>query len=149
MPPKKQHLKAAPANASSSLDQESEDISLETTVRTAEDVSSSDEQRGGSDHVTRQLIERKELLHSIQLLKVELGQKRLLVDTMKADHMSQVGAASSLGGPAGPARAPRGSGSLCWQVEDLEERLDDALHQKHLLGLRLDGQLKLAQEENR
>lgn len=34
-------------------------------------------------------------------------------------------------------------------MEDLEERLNDALHQKQLLGLRLDGQLKLTQEENR
>lgn len=146
MPPKKHQLKPASANASSSLDMESEDISLETTVRTAEDVSSSDEQRGGSEKLTRQLIERKQLLHTIQLLKIELGQKNMLLDTMKADHMSQVGAASGLGWAAW---APRGSANVCGQVEDLEERLNDALHQKQLLDLRLDGQLKLAQEENR
>lgn len=90
MPPKKQQLKPAAANVSSSLDLESEDISLETTVPTTEDVSSSDEQRDGSQKVTRQLIERKELLHSVQLLKIELSQKNLVIDNMKADHMSKV-----------------------------------------------------------
>lgn len=90
MPPKKYRLKPALANASSSLDMESEDISLETTVRTTDDVSSSDEQRGGSEKVTRQFIERKELLHTIQLLKIDLSQKNLLLDNMKADYMSKV-----------------------------------------------------------
>lgn len=36
-----------------------------------------------------------------------------------------------------------------YQIEELEERLNDALHQKQLLTLRLDNQLKLAQDENR
>lgn len=35
------------------------------------------------------------------------------------------------------------------QVEELEEKLNDALHQKQVLSLKLDSQLKLAQEENR
>ncbi|KAM4599025.1 progesterone-induced-blocking factor 1 [Fundulus diaphanus] len=123
MPPKRQQPKPTGANVSSSLDLESEDISLETTVPTTEDVSSSDEQRNGSQKVTRQLIERKELLHTVQLLKIELSQKTLIIDNMKADHMSK--------------------------VEELEERLNDALHQKQVLALKLDSQLKLAQEENR
>ena len=97
MPPKKQQRKPM-ANVSSSLDLESEDISLETTVPT-EDVSSSDELRnagggGGSQKVTRQLIERKELLHSIQLLKIELSQKNLVIDNMKVDHLTRVRDAS-------------------------------------------------------
>ncbi|XP_041644591.1 progesterone-induced-blocking factor 1 isoform X1 [Cheilinus undulatus] len=123
MPPKKQQLRPTAANVSSSLDLESEEISLETTVPTTEDVSSSDEQRDGSQKVTRQLIERKELLHNIQLLKIELSQKNLIIDNMKADHMSK--------------------------IEELEERLNDAIHQKQVLALRLDSQLKVAQEENR
>uniref|UniRef100_A0A3B3DBV3 Progesterone immunomodulatory binding factor 1 n=1 Tax=Oryzias melastigma TaxID=30732 RepID=A0A3B3DBV3_ORYME len=119
MPPKKKQV----ANISSSLDLESEDVSLETTMPTTEDVSSSDEQRHGSQKVTRQLIERKELLHSVQLLKIELSQKNLVIDNMKADHMTK--------------------------VEELEEKLNDALHQKQVLTMRLDSQLKLAQEDNR
>lgn len=72
------------------MDPESEDISLETTVPTTEDVSSSDEQRDGSQKVTRQLLERKELLYSLKLLKIELAQKNLIIDNMKADQMSKV-----------------------------------------------------------
>ncbi|XP_061645004.1 progesterone-induced-blocking factor 1 [Phyllopteryx taeniolatus] len=121
MPPRKP--KSSAANVSSSLDLESEDVSLETTVRTAEDVSSSDETRPGSQKLIRQLLERKELLHNVQLLKIELSQKNLTIDNMKADYMSK--------------------------VEDLEERLNDALHQKQVLALRLDSELKIAQEDNR
>lgn len=59
-------------NISSSL--ESEDISLETTIHT-DDVSSSEE-REGKVRITRQLIEKKEILHNIQLLKIELSKKK-------------------------------------------------------------------------
>ncbi|XP_034040113.1 progesterone-induced-blocking factor 1 isoform X2 [Thalassophryne amazonica] len=109
------------ANISSSV--ESEDVSLETTVPTTEDVSSSDDQRDGSQKVTRQMIERKELLHNVQLLKIELSRKNLIIDNMKAEHMTK--------------------------TEELEDRLNDALYQKQVLSLRLDSQLKLTQEENR
>ncbi|XP_026060287.1 progesterone-induced-blocking factor 1 isoform X3 [Carassius auratus] len=117
MPPKKP--KSATANISSSI--ESEDISLETTVPT-EDISSSDE-KYGTGKVTKQLLERKELLHNLQKLKIELSQKNLLIDNLKVDHLTK--------------------------IEELEERLNDALHQKQVLSLRLDSQLKLQQDENR
>lgn len=35
------------------------------------------------------------------------------------------------------------------QVEELEEKLNDAIHQKQVLSLKLDSQLKVAQEENK
>ncbi|KAA0722223.1 Progesterone-induced-blocking factor 1 [Triplophysa tibetana] len=117
MPPKKQ--KDPTANISSSI--ESEDISLETTVPT-EDISSSDE-KDGARKVTKQLLERKELLHNLQKLKIELSQKNLLIDNLKVDHLTK--------------------------IDELEERLNDALHQKQVLTLRLDSQLKLQQDENR
>uniref|UniRef100_A0AAR2LT56 Progesterone immunomodulatory binding factor 1 n=1 Tax=Pygocentrus nattereri TaxID=42514 RepID=A0AAR2LT56_PYGNA len=117
MPPKKQ--KDATANISSSL--ESEDISLETTVPT-EDISSSDE-KNGSRKVTKQLLERKELLHNVQLLKIEMSQKNLIIDNLKVEHLTK--------------------------IEELEEQLNEALHQKQVLALRLDSQLKLQQDENR
>lgn len=84
MPPKKH--KDTKVNVSSSL--ESEDFSLETTVPT-EDISSSEE-REGAQKVTRQLIERKELLHNLQLLKIELSQKNLVIDNLKVDHLTKV-----------------------------------------------------------
>uniref|UniRef100_A0A674BWH2 Progesterone immunomodulatory binding factor 1 n=1 Tax=Salmo trutta TaxID=8032 RepID=A0A674BWH2_SALTR len=120
MPPKKQ--KNPSVNISSSLE-ESEELSLETTVPT-EDISSSDERdRTGTQKVTRQLIERKELLHNLQLLKIEMSQKNLIIDNMKVDHLTK--------------------------TEELEERLNVALHQKQVLALRLDSQLQLTQDESR
>lgn len=73
-------------NISSSL--ESEDISLETTVPT-DDISSSEE-RDGKIKITQQLIERKELLHNIQLLKIELSQKNMMIDNLKVDYLTKV-----------------------------------------------------------
>ncbi|KAF1506380.1 Progesterone-induced-blocking factor 1, partial [Megadyptes antipodes antipodes] len=106
-------------NISSSL--ESEDISLETTIPT-DDVSSSEE-REGTVKITKQLIERKELLHNLQLLKIELSQKNLMIDNLKVEYLTK--------------------------VEELEEKLNDAIHQKQLLSLRLDSQLALQQEDAR
>lgn len=106
-------------NVSSSL--ESEDISLETTVPT-DDVSSSEEQ-DGKKKITRQLIERKELLHNIQLLKIELSQKNMMIDNLKVDYLTK--------------------------IEELEEKLNDALHQKQVLTLRLDSQLTFQQKDAR
>ncbi|XP_005421197.1 progesterone-induced-blocking factor 1 [Geospiza fortis] len=106
-------------NVSSSL--ESEDISLETTVPT-DDVSSSEE-REGTVKITKQLIERKELLHNLQLLKIELSQKNLMIDNLKVEYLTK--------------------------IEELEEKLNDAIHQKQLLSLRLDSQVALQQEDAR
>ncbi|KAM9388327.1 progesterone-induced-blocking factor 1 [Phaethornis superciliosus] len=106
-------------NISSSL--ESEDVSLETTIPT-DDISSSEE-REGTVKITKQLIERKELLHSIQLLKIELSRKNLIIDNLKAEYLTK--------------------------NEELEEKLNDAVHQKQLLSLRLDSQLALQQEDAR
>nr|XP_025730536.1 progesterone-induced-blocking factor 1 isoform X2 [Callorhinus ursinus] len=106
-------------NISSSL--ESEDISLETTVPT-DDISSSEE-RDGKIKITQQLIERKELLHNIQLLKIELSQKDMMIDNLKVDYLTK--------------------------IEELEEKLNDALHQKQVLTLRLDNQLTFQQKDAR
>ncbi|XP_068382655.1 progesterone-induced-blocking factor 1 isoform X3 [Eschrichtius robustus] len=106
-------------NISSSL--ESEDISLETTVPT-DDISSSEE-RDGKIKITKQLIERKELLHNIQLLKIELSQKNMMIDNLKVEYLTK--------------------------IEELEEKLNDALHQKQLLSLRLDNQLTFQQKDAR
>ncbi|XP_021114333.1 progesterone-induced-blocking factor 1 isoform X2 [Heterocephalus glaber] len=106
-------------NISSSL--ESEDISLETTIPT-DDISSSEE-REGKVKITKQLIERKELLHNIQLLKIELSQKNMMIDNLKVDYLTK--------------------------IEELEEKLNDALHQKQLLTLRLDNQLTFQQKDTR
>ena len=57
--------------------------------------------------ITRQLIERKQLLHDLQLAKIDLSQKSLMIDNLKAEHLST--------------------------VEELEERLATATHTKQIL----------------
>lgn len=59
-----------------------------------------------SGRMSRNEYERKQLLHDLQLLRIELSQKNLVIDNMKADHISK--------------------------VEELEERLDDALHKRQV-----------------
>ena len=108
-------------------DMETDDISLETTVPT--DLSYSPEETSGEIHtdkkkkISKQLLERKQLLHDLQLCKIELSQKSMLIDSLNADHIQK--------------------------VEELEEKLNEALHQKQLLHARLEGQLKIQQDEAR
>ncbi|XP_029458880.1 progesterone-induced-blocking factor 1 isoform X2 [Rhinatrema bivittatum] len=113
------HKFSRKVNVSSSL--ESEDVSLETSVPT-DDISSSEERERGTK-ITRQLIERKELLHNLQLLKIELSQKNLMIDNLKVEYLTK--------------------------IEELEEKLNDTLHQKQLISLRLDNQSKIQQEDAR
>jgi len=54
----------------------------------------------------KHVLERKQLLHDLQLLRIELSQKSLIIDNLKAQHMSK--------------------------VEELEEKLYDALHKKQV-----------------
>lgn len=56
-------------------------------------------------------LEKKQLLHTIQLLNLELSQKRLVIDALRNEQASQ--------------------------VEELREGLANATHEKKLLSLRL------------
>nr|XP_054770720.1 progesterone-induced-blocking factor 1-like [Lytechinus pictus] len=73
--------------------------------------------------ITRQLIERKQLLHDLQLVKIELSQKNLIIDNLKAEQLAR--------------------------VEELEEKLGDASHTKQILQARLEAQLNVNKEEAR
>merc|ERR1719285_1507207 len=54
------------------------------SIRTATMTSQSDR------HVTKELIEKKQLEHDVQLLKIELSQKSLLLENTKADFMGKL-----------------------------------------------------------
>ena len=62
-------------------------------------------------NATREELKRKELLHTIELLKLELSQKNLLVDTLKQEHETT--------------------------VLELEEKLSDAQHEKVMFSTQL------------
>merc|ERR1711862_944378 len=103
------------------LDLDSDDISLETTVPTDFSLSADDSELPSSAEKTRRMhrhvIDKKQLLHDLQLLKIELSQKSLLIDNLKADHMQK--------------------------TEELEEKLSETTHTKQILHARLDSQLKI------
>lgn len=82
-----------------------------TTYSTLDDTSDNTLSGGGKLNVTRDDLERRQLLHNLQLLKLEVSQKNLVIDTLKADHAAQ--------------------------LEDLQERLSDSLHEKQLAQARL------------
>ncbi|XP_041358363.1 progesterone-induced-blocking factor 1-like [Gigantopelta aegis] len=104
---------------------ESDELSLETSVPTDLTLSpdhSDGEGRGTrKKRITKQLIERKQLVHDIQLLKIELSQKNLQIENLKAEYLQR--------------------------TEELEEKLNDALHQKQILTARLESQLQLQESE--
>ncbi len=109
---------------------DNDELSLETSVPTDLSVGSADDTDVDVQHgfdkrkrISKHLLERKQLLHDLQLLKIELSQKSLLLDNVKADSIQK--------------------------VEELEEKLTDALHQKQILQARLESQLKIQQDESK
>ena len=107
---------------------ESDELSLETSVPT--DLTLSPEREDHREErterrtkITKQLIERKQLLHDMQLLKIDLSQKNLSIENMKAEALNR--------------------------VEELEEKLTDALHQKQILTARLESQLSIQEQDSK
>ncbi|XP_039272489.2 progesterone-induced-blocking factor 1-like [Styela clava] len=90
---------------------------------TERDISRADNQTNKHGRVSRHEFERKQMVHDLQLLRIELSQKNLVIDNMKADHMSK--------------------------VEELEERLNDTLHKRQILQARLESALAIQQDEAR
>eukprot|EP00118_Oscarella_pearsei_P015092 m.133244 g.133244 ORF g.133244 m.133244 type:complete len:729 (+) comp38121_c0_seq4:1182-3368(+) len=62
--------------------------------------------------MTKEEWEKRQLLHSIRLLKLELSQKNLVIDNLKAENASQ--------------------------IDDLKEKLSDVCHEKQILRLKLE-----------
>lgn len=107
-------------------DVESDDPSLETSVPTDLTMSPDYSERDGGErskkrHITKQLIERKQLVHDVQLLKIELSQKNMTIESMKVEHMQR--------------------------MEEVEEKLHDVSHQRQILQARLESELQIQQEE--
>lgn len=71
--------------------------------------------------VTHNELERKQLLHNVELLKLELSQKKLLLATKENEHVNK--------------------------VEELEEQLSNAIHEKKLLQVQLSSVTSGYQQE--
>ena len=106
-------------------DVDTDDPSLETSVPTdltmSPDYSEREGGRNKKRHITKQLIEKKQLTHDLQLLKIELSQKNMTIENLKVEQLQR--------------------------IEELEERLHDVTHQKQILQARLESELQIQQEE--
>lgn len=71
--------------------------------------------------ITREELEKRQLVHKLQLLKLEVSQKNLVIETLKNEQASQ--------------------------VEELQEKLSDTLHEKKLLQMRLQSMTQAYEEE--
>ncbi|XP_057313065.1 progesterone-induced-blocking factor 1-like [Hydractinia symbiolongicarpus] len=74
-----------------------------------------------SRNITRDLLLKKQLLHDVQKLKIEISQKDLLIDTLKADNMNR--------------------------IDDLEDKLTDVNHEKQMMSAKYEAKLRMIQEE--
>lgn len=92
-----------------------------STLLTSSALSSTQVDSEAENKITKDEIEKKQLLHDLELLHIELSQKNLIIDNMKVDYLSK--------------------------VDELEELLADTKHDKQILQARLESQLKLQQEE--
>ena len=106
-------------------DVESDDPSLEASLPTDLTMSPDYSERdGGANkkrHITKQMIERKQLLHDNQLLRIEVSQKNMSIESMKVEHLQR--------------------------VEELEEKLHDITHQKQILQARLESELQIQEDD--
>lgn len=115
------------SNQNSTLQTENDATSTEnttvesSTLLTSSALTSSQVDSEGDSRITKHEIERKQLLHDLELLRIELRQKNLVIDNMKVEHLGK--------------------------VDELEELLDDNRHDKQILQARLESQLRLQQEE--
>lgn len=99
------------------------DYDQSSTLLTSSALSSTQVDSEAENKITKHEIERKQLLHDLELVRIELSQKNLIIDNMKVDHMGK--------------------------VDELEELLADTRHDKQILQARLESQLKLQQEESK
>ena len=111
------------ATESDTNDGTSLDVDSSTFLTSSPGQSTTIADSDGENRVTRNMIEKKQLLHDLELLRIELSQKNLIIDNMNAEHLSK--------------------------IDELEEKLSDSRHEKQMLQARLESQLKLQSEESK
>ena len=99
------------------------ETSVPTDLTLSPEKSDHEGKRDRKSKITKQLIERKQIMHDLQLARIELSQKNLQIENMKAEYLQK--------------------------VDELEEKLHDEMHQKQILQARLESQLTIQQEESK
>lgn len=77
------------------------------------------QQQREKEKIARQLLEKKQLEHDLQLVKIELNQKEYLLENAKTEYQMR--------------------------LEDLEEKLQECRHQKQILLAKSESQLAIHQ----
>lgn len=107
----------------SSLPHDVEFARTETTVSLTASALSTTYGESDESKITAHMIEKKQLLHELDRLRIELSQKTLLLETYKAELLNK--------------------------IDELEEKLADITYSKHMLKARLESQLKLKEDETK
>jgi len=103
------------------LNNTSLDVDSSSTFLLSSGLSTTIADSDTENRVTKAMIEKKQLLHDIELLKIEVSQKNLMIDNLKVEHMNK--------------------------VDELEEKVSENRHAKLILQTRLESQLRLQQDE--
>lgn len=82
-------------------------------------LKSKKQQQKERDRIARQLLEKKQLEHDLQLVKIELNQKEYLLENVRTDYKVK--------------------------LEEMEEKLHQCRHQKQILTAKSESQLTLQQ----
>lgn len=77
------------------------------------------QQQKEKEKIARQLLEKKQLEHDLQLVKIELNQREYLLENVRTEYKMK--------------------------IEDLEEKLNEYKHQKRLILAKSESQLTLQQ----
>lgn len=104
------------------LNNTSFDVDSSSTLLMSSALSTTNAESDSENRVTKAMIEKKQLLHDIELLRIDLSQKNLMIDNLKVEHMNK--------------------------VDELEEKVAENRHAKLMLQARLESQLRLQQEES-
>ena len=102
---------------SKEFDENSTDVNVTDSLfnsMTVTDVSS-------EEVITKDMINKKQLQHDLELARIELVQRNLMIDSIKAEYLSK--------------------------IDELEERVSDEMHQKQLLTVQFQNQLRASRQE--
>lgn len=93
---------------------------------------SSEEENEDSDYnepiknggkISKQRLQRKELRHALQILRLELSQKNTMIDNLRSEYTIK--------------------------MDDMEDKLGDALHQKEVIQTQMEAQLQMLQDNSK
>ncbi|EDV25416.1 uncharacterized protein TRIADDRAFT_23663 [Trichoplax adhaerens] len=99
------------------------DASIYRSSSSSENEDSDRKPAKSGGKISKQRLERKELRHTLQILKLELSQKSATIDNLRSEYTMK--------------------------IDDLEDRLGEALHQKQIIQAQMEAQLQMLQDSSK